>query len=245
MLRLATWNVHNLLHGPHEERKVMEVARGVSALQADLVALEEVEDQALLEQVALKAGYETALLVEGHDPRGIDVALLSRVPLRGYRVHDDPLWARPCLEVQVESPLPLVLLCNHFTSRLRQGHRFDQRRREQAERVLKLVGELGDRPVAVLGDLNDEPDSWALRPLFQRLHDPLSGQSERHTFHHRGRTMALDHILLNQPLADCLLNARVARGPEFSTSDHSPVVAELGHPKGHPGRRPESSMDVR
>ncbi len=57
--------------------------------------------------------------------------------------------------------------------------------------------------------------------------------------------MALDHILLNQPLADCLLNARVARGPEFSTSDHSPVVAELGHPKGHPGRRPESSMDVR
>lgn len=223
----------------------MEVARGVSALQVDLVALEEVEDQALLERVACKAGYETAILVEGHDPRGIDVALLSRVPLRGYRVHDQPLFSRPCLEVQVESPLPLALLCNHFTSRLRQGHRFDQRRRAQAERVLELVAELGAQPVAVLGDLNDEPDSWALRPLFQALHDPLSQQSERHTFQHRGRRQALDHILLNQPLADCLLGARVARGPEFSTSDHSPVVVELGWPKGHPGQGPKSSTDVR
>lgn len=237
--------MHNLLHGPHEERKVMEVARGISALQADLVALEEVEDQALLEQVALKAGYETALLVEGHDPRGIDVALLSRVPLRGYRVHHESLFARPCLEVRVESPLPLALLCNHFTSRLRQGHRFDERRRAQAERVLELVRELGSGPVAVLGDLNDEPDSWALRPLFQSLHDPLGQQSGRSTFHHRGRTQALDHILLNQALAHCLLSARVARGPEFSTSDHSPVVVELGRPKGHPTLGPESIQDVR
>lgn len=227
-LRVAAWNVHNLLHGPKEQQKVAEVARGVTALEADVVALEEVEDLALLEQVAALADYPIALLVEGRDPRGIDVALLSRRPLKGYRTHrEEKVFSRDCLEVHLDGPFPAVLLCNHFKSRLRQGHRADLRRREQAERVLELARELEDQPVAVLGDLNDEPDSWALEPLFGGLQDGLAGVADRTTFTHRGRPQALDHILLNRQLAPHLVSARVLRGAEFVTSDHFPVVVEF------------------
>lgn len=225
---MATWNVHNLLHGPAEEGKVVEVARGVQALDADVVALEEVEDESLLFEVAARAGYPTALLVEGRDPRGIDVALLARVPLEGYRTHrDEAVFSRDCLEVHLAGPLPMVLLCNHFKSRLRQGHDEDRRRRAQADRVLELVEELAPRPVAVLGDLNDGPDSWALEPLFGSLQDALAGDPDRSTFRHRGRPLALDHVLLNEQLAPYLIRARVERGPEFSTSDHAPVLVEF------------------
>ncbi len=225
---MAAWNVRNLLHGPGERRKTEEVAAGVSALRADVVALEEVQDQALLDEVAARSGYPTALLVEGRDPRGIDVAVLSRVPLKGYRTHrDEPVWSRDCLEVHLDGPLPMVLLCNHFKSRLRQGHQEDERRREQALRALELAQELSDQPVAVLGDLNDEPDSWALQPLFDDLHDAFAGVPERGTFSYRDRSLALDHVLLNDRLLPHLTRAQVERGPAFTTSDHSPVVVEF------------------
>lgn len=227
-MRLAAWNVRNLLHGPGEARKVHEVADGVSALEADMVVLEEVEDQALLDEVAALTGYSTALLVDGRDPRGIDVALLSRVPLQGYRTHrDEPIFSRDCLEVHVAGPLPMVLLCNHFKSRLRQGHREDQRRRDQASRVLELAQELSDRPVAVLGDLNDVPDSWALEPLFLSLNDAFAGVPDRATFVYHDQPQQLDHVLLNDLLAPHLVSARVLRGEAFRTSDHAPVLVEL------------------
>ena len=52
---------------------------------ADIVALQEIENLAVLEQLRTRylanAGYLPAILVEGTDARGIDVAFLSRLPL--------------------------------------------------------------------------------------------------------------------------------------------------------------------
>jgi endonuclease/exonuclease/phosphatase family metal-dependent hydrolase len=58
----------------------------------DIVALQEVENLTVLERLRrdhlAAAGYTGAILVEGDDPRGIDVAFLSRLPLRGTpRLH--------------------------------------------------------------------------------------------------------------------------------------------------------------
>lgn len=225
---MAAWNVRNLVHGRGEQGKLRAVARGIEALEADVVVLEEVEDQALLDRLAESAGYPTALLVEGRDPRGIDVAVLSRVPLRGYRTHrEEAVFSRDCLEVHLEGPLAMVLLCNHFKSRLHQGHNQDERRRAQAERVLELAREQADQPVLVLGDLNDEPDSWALEPLFANLSDGLAGVPQRETFVHRGRAQALDHLLLNGPLLPHFKSAEVLRGEAYGTSDHWPVRLKL------------------
>ncbi len=52
---------------------------------ADIIALQEVENLAVLEQLRTgylaSAGYLPAILIEGTDARGIDVAFLSRLPL--------------------------------------------------------------------------------------------------------------------------------------------------------------------
>jgi endonuclease/exonuclease/phosphatase family metal-dependent hydrolase len=57
---------------------------------ADIIALQEVENLAVLEQLRTghlaDAGYLPAILIEGTDARGIDVAFLSRLPLVGEPV---------------------------------------------------------------------------------------------------------------------------------------------------------------
>jgi len=57
------------------------VAAVLEALDADAVLLQEVEDLPLLGRLALRAGYPEARLLDGNDPRGIDVGLLSRLPV--------------------------------------------------------------------------------------------------------------------------------------------------------------------
>ena len=59
---------------------------------ADIIALQEVENLAILERLRMDylsaAGYLPAILIEGTDARGIDVAFLSRLPLaRPPRLH--------------------------------------------------------------------------------------------------------------------------------------------------------------
>ena len=52
---------------------------------ADIIVFQEVENRAVLERLRVEhladAGYEPAILVEGDDDRGIDVAFLSKLPL--------------------------------------------------------------------------------------------------------------------------------------------------------------------
>jgi len=53
----------------------------------DIVALQEVENLGILERLRNEhladAGYNEAILIEGHDLRGVDVAFLTRLPLAG------------------------------------------------------------------------------------------------------------------------------------------------------------------
>ncbi len=57
---------------------------------ADVIAFQEVENLTILERLRTEhlaeLGYEPAILVEGRDARGIDVAFLSKLPLRGKPV---------------------------------------------------------------------------------------------------------------------------------------------------------------
>ncbi len=56
-----------------------------SGLGADVIAFQEVENQAILDRLRSEyladLGYEPAILIEGTDARGIDVAFLSKLPL--------------------------------------------------------------------------------------------------------------------------------------------------------------------
>jgi len=71
--------------------KLDRVARAILQVNGgrgpDILALQEVENTEVLERLRSDylgtAGYVTAALIQGDDPRGIDVAFLSRFPMRG------------------------------------------------------------------------------------------------------------------------------------------------------------------
>lgn len=69
------------------------LANGPDARGPDIVVLQEVENRRVVEQLRQDhlagAGYRPAVLIEGRDVRGIDVAFLSRLPLIGSPVLHD------------------------------------------------------------------------------------------------------------------------------------------------------------
>lgn len=106
-VRIATYNAMNLFDSdpvtrthnegdpapikPQEEREA--IAAGIRAVDADIVALEEVESLAVLKEFRDKylkdLGYEYAQLIESEDPRGIDNAVLSRFPIVNTEAYND------------------------------------------------------------------------------------------------------------------------------------------------------------
>ena len=73
------------------ERKLTLLANSIKQVNggsgADIIAFQEVENEAILNRLANEflgdLGYQPAVLVEGTDTRGIDVAILSKLPMVG------------------------------------------------------------------------------------------------------------------------------------------------------------------
>ena len=260
--RLATWNLHNyfdavddryadqVLSPAEVERRTQQLALALSQVDADVLAVQEVEKLSLLQQLARASGYRYALLVEGNDQaRGIDVGLLSRQKPAGFRSHKndslpyvegnrrDVRFSRDCLEVHLGPPVPMVVLVNHLKSKVGRGKSSELKRRAQALRIEQIVHELRrqapSRPLAVVGDFNDDLDAWTLEPLrraplvdsFQSL--PME---QRYTLKHRGQGVVIDHILLTPDLANRVLpgSPKIGRlGLFHDCSDHSPAWLDL------------------
>ncbi len=152
-------------------------ADAIRAVGADVIALQEVENLDVLKRFRsdrLKNDkYVYAMLVDGNDPRQIDVAVLSRHPItraRSYqhlRKGNAPIFSRDCLEVDIEvEGKTLTLFVNHLKSMLDQKDPKNGRkntrdkRRLQSQTVMELVtarfgNTPGDSPWVVLGDFND------------------------------------------------------------------------------------------
>ncbi|MGB8930479.1 MAG: endonuclease/exonuclease/phosphatase family protein, partial [Anaeromyxobacteraceae bacterium] len=224
MLRVATWNVHDLfdavdrVYPPGEldelptaseaEAKLASVAAVAARVDADVLLLQEVENLALAEALASRAGYPEAHLIEAFDPRGIDVAVLTRLPLERYVSHlgevgpdGRPLWSRDCVEAHVAGGA-LVLVGTHLVSRLTDPG--GERRQAQATRVRAIGDELlRSAPGALVlagGDLNDEPASEPLAPLLADggWVDPLAdaGMGSHWTWLGLGGGARLDYLLV-------------------------------------------------
>jgi endonuclease/exonuclease/phosphatase family metal-dependent hydrolase len=257
-VRVATWNVHDLfdaedrssppgeldeLPSPLEvEEKVASVAGVLGRIDADLVLLQEVENLPLAMALAANAGYPEVRLVEGFDPRGIDVAVLSRLPLERYVSHlgetapdGRPLWSRDCVEAHVGGAGGgLVVVGSHLVSLLTDPS--GDRRMEQAARMREIADSLAQSlPGALVlagGDLNDEPGSASLGPLLAdgAWVDALAeaGLGESWTWAGASGVARLDYLLLPATEAWRLLAAAVVDGDDVAAaSDHRPVVVEV------------------
>lgn len=203
-LRLATFNVENLFarwrfkanvdpadanargwivdQTQFEELGMDDKAITGAALReirADVLCLQEVENVDTLKHFRAQAlggrsQYPYVAGVDGNDPRLIDVAVLSKLPITHVRSHQhlmDPssptasLFSRDCLEVDVEvgeaEKSTVTLFVNHFKSMIGGRAQTRGKRERQAGKVMDIIMERfgheapGDHAFVVLGDLND------------------------------------------------------------------------------------------
>jgi endonuclease/exonuclease/phosphatase family metal-dependent hydrolase len=253
ILRVATWNVHDLFDAedrldapgalddvPAEaevEAKIASVAAVLVRVDADVVVLQEVETLALAEALATRAGYAEARLVEGNDPRGIDVAALSRVRVAAYVSHASetgpdgaPLWPRDCVELHVRaSGRRVAVVASHLSSALSDD---GTRRAQQAARMREIADGLSAADpgalVLVAGDLNDASGAPALAPLLGdgAWRDALP--PDAWTWSSGSRRAHLDYVLVPRASAPSLLDAGVVAGEDVAVaSDHLPVIADV------------------
>jgi endonuclease/exonuclease/phosphatase family metal-dependent hydrolase len=209
-------------------------ARVIREMKPDIACLVEVEDRLTLERFYSSLVKTNTLqlpfnmCIDGRDQRGIDVGVLSRYPIKQIETHiydkEKPssrsfIFARDCLEItlQLSKTKDLVLLCNHFTSKLNGGGA--DRRLAQAKQVAKILGkyDLKKEYVVVAGDLNDVPDSASLQPLLALpdLHDVLSLQfgndtDQRWTYFYKKKEQ-IDYILVSDALRKKFKQAGVER----------------------------------
>jgi endonuclease/exonuclease/phosphatase family metal-dependent hydrolase len=169
-------------------RNLTSVVLGVDGKGPDVLMLIEVENENVLniwnKGYLQKAGYQTVILIEGPDKRGIDVGLMSRFPVVGKPIlhpipwepknDEDKIWmnrSRNILEVNLKAPNgdPLTLFVAHFPSQANPGYW-----REQAAKFLtKLILDKGPSAmVLAAGDLNitheEEQDQHFFRDIMAK-----------------------------------------------------------------------------
>jgi endonuclease/exonuclease/phosphatase family metal-dependent hydrolase len=221
-----------------DERATRNTGQVIRDVNADVLAVIEAEDRIALERfseaVLLGVGgqpYRHVMVIDGNDERGIDVGLLTRdgYPITMIRSHIDDedaqgeIFSRDCPEYHIRTPSgqDLWVLVNHFKSKgFGSQTTSNQKRIRQARRVRALYEALleqGAQYVAVVGDLNDTPDSAPLQPLLNG--SGLRDASKLAEFDDGGRpgtfgngtaSGKLDYVLLSPDLFD-----RAVRGGIF------------------------------
>lgn len=166
----------------------------------DIICMQEVDSMdalRLFNEDYLESEYDYAILIDSHDPRRIDVGVLSKLDVGDIKTHmyepysgtgkQEYLFSRDCLEINfvTSNGKPLTIFVNHLKSnytdekdpvkKKKEEERNNKLRLKQAEKVRELVksrfpgNSFKEENFIILGDLNDNPDSPSLVPLLKKL----------------------------------------------------------------------------
>ncbi len=228
------FTINNLAFDVQDETAKRLTAKAIKKTDADIVCLQEVESLPVLDRFNSRylggRGYRHRMVIDGNDPRAIDVAVLSRFPIASvtsYRqernaANTATLFSRDCLEVEIAIPVdaagaskPFRVYVNHFKSLIGGRDNTKARREEQAGRVADIVDAQWapnyQGNFAVLGDFNDFVDAQtSLTRLVQHpdLVDVLISSNlpnnDQWTHYWAGgdEYRQLDYLLLPRPLYD-------------------------------------------
>jgi endonuclease/exonuclease/phosphatase family metal-dependent hydrolase len=219
-----------------DETGVRTTARVIGDIDADILAVVEVEDRPALVRFnrdLLGGRYEHVMLVDGNDERGIDVGILTKpgYPIRSIRSHVDArddqgiIFSRDCPVYEVGTPDGTVVhvLVNHFKSQSGGG---GPKRLRQAREVHRIADGLTSaaQHVIVLGDLNEGPPNEQepavnLQPLFDpagplvscNALDGFDVGNRPGTFDSCGIRNRLDYLLLSHSLQPAFRGGQVFR----------------------------------
>lgn len=220
------FSINNLAFSIHDEDSKKITAKAIKETNADVVCLQEVENVGVLDRFNSRYlggfGYKHRLVVDGHDPRHIDVAVLSRFPIEHIKTHRherndaNTTWkfSRDCLEIDLDiNGKTLSLFVNHLKSMMGGRDATHARRKEQADRIAEIIDDWYkdadyEANYIVVGDLNDYPtDGTALKSLLE--HPGLVNVVNRlptdeqwtHYWAGGNKYSQLDYLLLSKSLA--------------------------------------------
>ncbi len=218
-------------------------ARVIHEVDADVLATIEVENRITMHEFhdqVLKPEYHTTyehlMCIDGNDPRGIDVGIMSRFPIASVRSHVDdkdgretPIFRRDCCEYELALPngAPLLVLANHFKSKGSGGKAADKTREREAAQVAKIYHEAEKRSdyIAVVGDLNDTPDSAPLAKLAETdlrdvsTHELWQGDVGTYGTG-RAKNSKIDYILLSPELWKHVTGVGIERRGVYAPKMH-------------------------
>lgn len=166
-------------------KNLTQVVLGVDGNGPDVLMLIEVENENVLniwnKNYLQKANYQTVVLLEGPDKRGIDVGFMSRFPLVGKPLlhaipwkpanDEDKKWmeqSRRILEVTVKAPNgdPITFLVAHFPSQANPSYW----RKQVSEFLAKIIKEKGPNAMVIAGgDLNITHDEESKEHIFRDI----------------------------------------------------------------------------
>lgn len=267
-ITIASYNVLNLFDAvddpytndqttaPKPRRELQAIAQSIRDLNADVLGLVEVENRGYLQQFVdvylADMGYEV-VLYEGNDLRGIDVAVLSRLPVgpvtsyRHIRFPDaegSPIrYQRDLLRVRIEPPAapPFDVFVVHLKSKGGEENGGLSIRLGEARQIRRTFDEIltrePDGRFVILGDFNDTFDSEPLQAIVGTGTNALISfipelpPGETVTYNQAPHLSMIDFILASPAMARAYVpqSYRIITGgsPETTGSDHNPVVARF------------------
>jgi len=263
-LTVLNWNLHNFVNAELDDPIASQeevdpawsthraaVGAILRGLDPDIAVLQEVEHQHVLDELndlELDNRYVVVHVVDGNDPRGIDIGVLSKLPVGHVASHKDDVFAastdpgttyqysRDCVEVHLlYNGRPLAFLGVHFRAKSDDD---PQKRLAEAEHTRAIAdGILAAAPataIAILGDFNDLPGSPAyvatvgVAPdVYENAADHVP-EADRWTFDFNGSLELVDHQMTNPRLSGLIdaASVRILHDAETAAaSDHSPIFA--------------------
>lgn len=218
-IRIGTYNVENLFdrfNDPYEKSDdpweafssrpkgmddLYELGSRIRSSSVDVLALQEVENYGSLRDFVkghVGPEYKTRdgiVSVQSNDPRGIDLGLLSKLPIGRIISHRyaksssgrSLAFSRDCLEIELlgeNGEVVLTIYNSHLKSKYSRfnpethpdEYTADQeksavRRQEQVEQTIEIVKasrNIKRDNFVIIGDMNDTPDSESLKPFLKR-----------------------------------------------------------------------------
>lgn len=240
---------------PKDPAELAELAKAIRALDADFLGVSEMENEGELYRFVHEhlSDMEYKHVYVGHRDwgRGINNGGFSRVPVGGVTTHrfwpltlpgEDRQWsfARDVIEFDLRPAegVSVSVFTVHFKSkRDSRGDPASAKWRLAEALALKRIieGRLGANPralIAVIGDMNDTPDSPPLRALTAGdrplLIDTMARvpAEKKITYLREPYRSTIDYILVSPALARQLVPGSAGVGTQhLGGSDHGPVMA--------------------
>jgi endonuclease/exonuclease/phosphatase family metal-dependent hydrolase len=270
--RIASYNAHNLFgeapdlnssrpSPPAPEEQLDALGEMILALDADAIAFQEVQNEQILGRLfrahvnpkirEKEYRFTSFVCIPARDPRGINVALATRLAVNGtLTFHDREFgpaddratrFSRDLLGVELYATKAyrFLFFVAHLKSKLGEDHGVGKRALETQEiRTILETPQFGGnafiaQDMVLCGDMNDDPDSQAVATLkgagATELIDVLGHLQTAVSFptHHKYKKTRLDYILASPTLSigDPKIHTDEEAAPE--ASDHYPVSATV------------------